>query len=96
FELNAQPAHQGPLRFVVRPEKMLLTPEADTARVSLPVTVVEEIFQGTNTNWIVDYNGMNLVVIEQNSRITEESARFQRGDKAFASWNPKHTVILEE
>jgi spermidine/putrescine transport system ATP-binding protein len=95
-QFDTQVRTQGTIRFVVRPEKMLLSPAPAPGRVSLPVTVVEEVFQGTNTNWIVDYKGLTLVVIEQNSRMNEETTRFQRGDKAFASWNPQHTVILEE
>ena len=95
FDIDPGHERNGPLKFVVRPEKMLLTSEVVNGRVCLPVKVLDEVYQGTNTNWIVEYEGKRLVVIEQNSKVTEEKARFSRGDAAFLSWNPKHTVMLE-
>ena len=87
--------HQGTVKFTVRPEKMVLSTQEIAGRISLPVTVVDEIFQGTNTSWVVDYNGKKYTVVEQNSKVVEEAGRFARGDKAMLSWNPKHTVVLE-
>jgi spermidine/putrescine transport system ATP-binding protein len=83
------------VKFTVRPEKMALSAHPIEGRVSVAVTVVDEIFQGTNTSWIVDYQGRKITVIEQNSKVVEESGRFSRGDQAVLSWNPKHTVVLE-
>ena len=94
FEVETNLA--GGVKFTVRPEKMLLTAEPVAGRVCVPVKIVDEIFQGTNTNWVVEYQGKSLMVIEQNSKIVEDQARFSREDKAFLSWNPKHTVVLEE
>ena len=86
----------GAVKFTVRPEKMLLTSEPVQGRVCVPVKVVDEIYQGTNTNWVVDYQGKSLTIIEQNSKVSEDQARFSRADTAFLSWSPKHTVVLEE
>ena len=55
-----------------------------------------EIFQGINTSWVVEYNGKTFVVVEQNSNVVQEKARFSRGDSAFLSWDPKNTVLLED
>jgi len=85
----------GRVEFVVRPEKILLLSEPRPERINLPVVVQDEIYQGTNTSWVVDYGGRTILVIEQNSRISEDKARFAPGDKAFVSWNAKHTVVLE-
>jgi spermidine/putrescine transport system ATP-binding protein len=85
----------GNVKFTVRPEKMLLTSQEVSARVNLPVTVVDEIFQGTNTNWVVDYRGKKFTVVEQNSKEVQDAGRFMRGDRAILSWSPKHTVVLE-
>lgn len=85
----------GRTQFTVRPEKLLLTTEAPANRVCLPVTIDDEVYQGTNTSWIVGYKGKSLVVIEQNITVAEFKARFTRGDSAFISWDPKHTVILK-
>jgi len=95
FPIESTPV-QGSVKFTVRPEKMLLSSEDVAGRVSLPVTVVDEIFQGTNTSWVVEYRNRKYTVVEQNSRIVEEQGRFSRGDQAVLSWNPKNTVILEK
>ena len=89
-------SRKGTVKFTVRPEKMLLSPQDVSGRVSLPVLVVDEIFQGTNTSWVVEYQGQKYTVVEQNSKVVEEQGRFQRGEQAILSWNPKHTVVLEE
>jgi spermidine/putrescine transport system ATP-binding protein len=94
-EFQVDSARQGPVRFTVRPEKMLLSPQEVAGRISIPVVVTDEIFQGTNTSWVVDFHGQKYTVIEQNTKVVEEQGRFSRGDQALLSWNPKHTVILE-
>jgi len=85
----------GAVKFTVRPEKMQLSAQEIAGRVCLPVKVVDEIFQGTNTSWVVEYHGARYTIIEQNSKVVEEQGRFSRGDDAVLSWNPKHTVVLE-
>jgi spermidine/putrescine transport system ATP-binding protein len=89
-------SRKGSVKFTVRPEKMLLSQQDVAGRISIPVQIVDEIFQGTNTSWVVDYRGQKYTVVEQNSKVVEEQGRFQRGEQAVLSWNPKHTVVLEE
>jgi spermidine/putrescine transport system ATP-binding protein len=96
FPVDGTGRPNGPVQFIVRPEKMLLTAEPLPNRVSLRVKIVDEIFQGINTSWVVEYAGKDFVVVEQNSNVVEEKARFSRGDSAFLSWNPKNTVLLED
>ena len=96
FDVNPVDRADGPVKFTVRPEKMLLTSEAQSSRVCLKVRVTDEIFVGTITNWVVEYGGRSFVAIEQNIKVTDETTRFARGDSAVLSWNPKHTVILQE
>jgi spermidine/putrescine transport system ATP-binding protein len=95
FETETASNASGPVRFIVRPEKLSLGAASSSERVSVPVTVLDEIFQGTNTSWLVEYRGKTITVIEQNSRVTEDAERFKNGDSAVLSWNPKHTVVLE-
>jgi spermidine/putrescine transport system ATP-binding protein len=96
FEIDAPERNTGPIQFIVRPEKMLLTAESLPNRVCLPVKIADEIFQGINTSWVVEYGGKNFIVVEQNSNVVEEKARFARGDSAILSWNPKNAVLLED
>lgn len=95
IDFPMESGRDGSVQFTVRPEKLLLTQEKIAERVNLPVTVADEVYQGTNTNWIVNFRDKELVVIEQNSKVAEVKARFSRGDAAYVSWDPKHTVILE-
>ena len=95
FETDAE-GKEGPVIFIVRPEKLGLTAESVPAKVSLPVKIIDEVFQGTVTTWYVDYHGRMYTVMEQNSKVTDEMGRFSRGDFAYISWNPKHAVILEK
>lgn len=94
FETEAK-GKEGPVKFIIRPEKLGLTVESLPGRVSIPVKIVDEVFQGTVTTWYVDYKGTTYTVMEQNSKVTDEMGRFSRGDSAYISWNPKHAVILE-
>jgi spermidine/putrescine ABC transporter ATP-binding subunit len=96
FEITDQGLASGAVRFVVRPEKLVLTSQELPDRVCLPVKVLDEIYQGTTTSWIVEYREKPFFVVEQNSRIAEEKARFARGDSAYVCWNPKHTVLLND
>jgi spermidine/putrescine transport system ATP-binding protein len=96
FDIDAGGHSNGTVQFTVRPEKMLLTAEPIPNRISLRVKVVDEIFQGINTSWVVEYGGKTFVVVEQNSNVVQEKARFSRGDSAILSWDPKNTVLLED
>lgn len=96
FEIDSGARSTGTVQFTVRPEKMLLTAEPVPNRISLQVKIVDEIFQGINTSWIVEYGGRTFVVVEQNSNVVQEKARFARGDSAILSWDPKNTVLLED
>lgn len=95
FAVEPGDSAAGDVQFTVRPEKLLLTTDRINNRVCLPVRIEDEVYQGTNTSWIVGYKGKQLVVIEQNSTVAEFKARFSRGDAAFISWDPKHTVLLK-
>lgn len=96
FEIDPVPNVEGNVRFTVRPEKMLLSAQELPDRVCVPVRITDEIFQGTNTSWIIEYEDKSYVVVEQNTKVVDETARFSRGDTAFISWDPRNTVILNE
>ena len=87
------------VRFVVRPEKLDLRTKPGTSdgEVSIEVTIEDRVYQGVNTVWIVRGNdGVRYSVYEQNDKPFKESVRFRVGGKAFMSWNPQHTVIMEK
>ena len=87
------------VRFIVRPEKLDLRTKAGTSdgEVSIEVTVEDRVYQGVNTVWVVRSNtNERYFIYEQNDQPFREHNRFRVGGKAFMSWNPRHTVVLEE
>ncbi|MCS6770990.1 MAG: ABC transporter ATP-binding protein [Kiritimatiellae bacterium] len=87
------------VRFVVRPEKLDLRTKSGTAdgEVSIEVTIEDRVYQGVNTVWIVrDDQGERYIIYEQNDRPFQESSRFRVGGRAFMSWNPRDTVVLQK
>lgn len=90
---------QDPVRFVVRPEKLDLRTKAGTAdgEVSIEVTIEDRVYQGVNTVWVVrSDDGQRYIIYEQNDRPFQESGRFRVGGRAFMSWNPRDTVLMEK
>jgi len=88
------------VRFVVRPEKLVLRPRdggADRGASSVAVTVEERVYQGVSTVWIVrDAAGERLTVYEQNEKPFEESSRRPVGSGLEACWDPRHAVLIRE
>ncbi len=85
-------------RFVVRPEKLDLRARDLSAHgvPSLPVAIVDRVYQGVSTLWIVqDAAGERFVVYEQNEKPFEEGSRFAVGGRAFLCWNASHAVMIE-
>ncbi len=85
-------------RFVVRPEKLDLRARDLSAHgvPSLPVAIVDRVYQGVSTLWIVqDAADERFVVYEQNEKPFEEGSRFAVGGKAFLCWNASHAVMIE-
>jgi spermidine/putrescine ABC transporter ATP-binding subunit len=87
------------VRFVVRPEKLDLRTKSGTSdgEVSIEVTIEDRVYQGVNTVWVVrGDDGERYMIYEQNDRPFQESSRFRVGGRAFMSWNPRDTVVLEK
>lgn len=90
---------EDPVRFVVRPEKLDLRTKSGTAdgEVSIEVTIEDRVYQGVNTVWVVrSDDGARYTIYEQNDRPFQESSRFRVGGRAFMSWNPRDTVVMEK
>ena len=90
---------EDPVRFVVRPEKLDLRTKSGTSdgEVSIEVTIEDRVYQGVNTIWVVrGDDGERYTIYEQNDRPFQESHRFRPGGRAFMSWNPRDTVVMEK
>jgi ABC-type Fe3+/spermidine/putrescine transport system ATPase subunit len=90
---TANPAPGKQMEFIVRPEKLRLSPQPATGEeISLPVTLVQKIYQGINTIWTVRTStGQLLTVCRQN---TEPLGPNDDLSTLHISWHPRHAVIL--
>ncbi len=86
---NVFPPEGGAHRFVVRPEKLSLWPPGAAGR---PVTVVERIYHGAHTEWIVeDGRGDRFNVLAQNAG---SGLPYPPGSPAVLVWERRHEVVL--
>jgi len=88
------------IRFLVRPEKLVLRGPADGACdgfASAPVTIEARVYQGLSTTWsVADAAGERFTVYEQNARPPSDGDDRRAGAAARICWDPRHAVILED
>jgi spermidine/putrescine transport system ATP-binding protein len=78
----------------VRPEKLRLGPKVD-GQVSVDGTVVETVYLGTATQYMVELApGLRLVAIENNVHTATSDRRLARGSKVSVGWLPEHGRVL--
>jgi spermidine/putrescine transport system ATP-binding protein len=86
------------VRFIVRPEKLLLLPPG-TSRSDLAcmeVEILDRAYQGVSTVWTVQNRlGERLAVFEQNDQ-PPDGARLAVGGRATVCWHPRHTVVIDD
>lgn len=87
-----------PVRFVVRPEKLVLRRRDEVARDAprVGVRVEERTYHGVSTTWTVrDDVGARFTVYEQNDERFAERGELASGERAWLCWHPRHTVLLD-
>ncbi len=78
----------------VRPEKLRLGPQED-GHVSVEGTVVETVYLGTATQYMVELApGLRLVAIENNVHTARSDDRLARGSHVTIGWLPEHGRVL--
>ena len=81
------------VRVSVRPEKLSLS--GGDGRVGIVATVVETIYLGTSTNYVLEApGGVRLIVIAQNTDVATGSDRLAVGERATAWLRPEHALVL--
>jgi putative spermidine/putrescine transport system ATP-binding protein len=94
---RAMNGQQG--RFTVRPEKIHLLEESDTAAAgahSETGTIRDVVYVGMVTRYAVDLDeGGVLMVIRQNLETTSGEALEARGRRVRLAWRPEHTYAIE-
>jgi spermidine/putrescine transport system ATP-binding protein len=91
---TAMPVPGAKMEFIVRPEKLRLSPIPPISEeTSLPVTLIQRIYQGINTIWTVRTNtGQLLTVCKQNTEAFSPDLETQ--NPAYVCWHPRHAVVL--
>jgi spermidine/putrescine ABC transporter ATP-binding subunit len=94
--LRGRSVAAGPVKFVVRPEKMALRHEpSDNGAACMEVTVEQRVYQGLSTVWTVkNAAGERFTVYEQNVR-PFDGAKVEEGGKAWACWDAAHAILVE-
>jgi spermidine/putrescine transport system ATP-binding protein len=78
----------------IRPEKLALGPPAD-GRVSVEGTIVESVYMGTVTHYVVELApGARMIAVAQNTEDASESSRPAVGSRATLSWRAEHALVL--
>jgi putative spermidine/putrescine transport system ATP-binding protein len=92
--VNGQPG-----RFTVRPEKIHILEESDTAAAgahSETGTIRDVVYVGMVTRYAVELDeGGALMVIRQNLETTSSEALEARGRRVRLAWRPEHTYAIE-
>jgi len=87
------------VRFVVRPEKLHMLRENDTAaaRMTVEPGVVEQvIYVGQSTRYTVRLDhGEQLVAVRQNMEAADDELHFE-GRRIRLAWAPEHTYVLDQ
>ena len=92
--VNGQPS-----RFTVRPEKIRILEESDTAAAgthSETGRIRDVVYVGMVTRYAVELDeGGVLMVIRQNLETTSSEALEARGRRVRLAWHPEHTYAIE-
>ncbi|HEX7263987.1 MAG TPA: ABC transporter ATP-binding protein [Candidatus Dormibacteraeota bacterium] len=90
---------RGGVRFVVRPEKLRMLLENESAEPGMTVEpgVVEQVIyvgQATRYNVRLD-RGEQLVAVRQNTDAADEALHYE-GRRIRLAWGPEHTYVLDQ
>src|SRR6202049_1694281 len=87
------------IRFVVRPEKLRMLEEGETASAGMtvePGTVEEVVYVGMSTRYIVRLDkGEHLVAVRQNMDASGQALRYE-GRRVRLAWAPGHTYVIDD
>jgi spermidine/putrescine transport system ATP-binding protein len=82
------------VRLSIRPEKLALGPAAD-GRVGVEGTIVESVYMGTVTHYVVEIApGARMIAVTQNTEDASHDTRPAVGSRATLSWRPEHALVL--
>ena len=78
----------------IRPEKLALGPAGD-GRVSVEGTIVESVYMGTVTHYVIEIApGARMIAVAQNTEEASSGSRPGVGSRATLSWRAEHALVL--
>jgi spermidine/putrescine transport system ATP-binding protein len=94
-QLDASLAAGESVLVCVRPEKLRLGRKGGDGQASVEGTIVETVYLGTATQYLVELApDVRLVAIENNVNTAKRQNRLARGSKLSLGWLPEHGRIL--
>jgi spermidine/putrescine transport system ATP-binding protein len=82
------------VRLSIRPEKLALGPAVD-GRVGVDGTIVESVYMGTVTHYVVEIAPTaRMIAVTQNTEDATDGSRPGVGSKVTLSWRPEHALVL--
>jgi putative spermidine/putrescine transport system ATP-binding protein len=81
--------------FSIRPEKIKIGEVAEDEMISTAGHVVEVIYAGSSTRFVVDLDaGARLVAVQQNQQTSSADVTKLRGQPVWLSWRAEHVIEL--
>jgi spermidine/putrescine transport system ATP-binding protein len=92
--MQAGMSQGDPVFVCIRPEKLKLG-RVSQGQVSVEGTIVETVYLGTATQYLVELApDVRLVAIENNVNVASRDRRLKRGTKLSIGWLPEHGRVL--
>jgi len=90
----AEVAAGASVRLSIRPEKLFLGEPAE-GRVGVRGTLVESVFKGTVTHYLVEIApGTRITAVVQNAESPNGAETLSSGSPVQLSWRPEHALVL--
>ena len=83
-----------PVSVSLRPEQISLGRQPDRHDVALPVTVVNRIFLGEHTEYLVKNDDLGTFLVQVPRQAEADAGGFAPGDQGFASWRTAAALLL--
>ena len=81
---------------IIRPEKMNLSSPTQAPAESLSGTVLESVYIGTDTRYVVEIPTGDHVMIRVQNGSSRDVGEFSRGDAVKVHWSPEDARLLAE
>ena len=83
-----------PVSVSLRPEQISLGRRSDQHDVALPVSVINRIFLGEHTEYLVRNDALGSFLVQVSRQVEADEAGFAPGEQGFACWRTASALLL--